>query len=606
MPARSRILSRGAGMSDVPVASRVFKNNQMNRARWSALLDGITYAALTLMVWGVGAFRRGLWQDDVQALGEAFGRSLHPLGALFLPDPSPLRRLTLIPSAIAWATPWPVEMLHVLCAAVWLGQALLLGWIVSLMLPGRPWTRFAVVCLTLTATSDFGTGSIVGLAYNVAALYLLASAGLAFLWLERGRLMTLAASLILLACSLLTMEVALPAVPFLALLFFWRGRRHAASRLAVLLAGWGAVVIPLAAVERSFLRDPKSYAAIALVRMPPRALVLRTISLWLENFVPWRWAFARPVWYTHPPAVIPTACMAAAGLFAAALYLFRVRAKRDEVMTADEGNLRFVAAAVFVIMALAANAAYAGVWFSELHYRTHILSRIWASAAIGILAGWIFARWPRLRWTAAAGVTLFVFFGAWGGVERQDYFLGSWRGHQRELVSILDAAPALRPSTAVILRGTPPAGRYLATEADYLTAHWLRLLYDDAQLRTFRLDPRRGASCAASPLGVVCQPEGRDISYDHKKRESLFRFNALVVMDYDAASGTWRLLRSFHGDPLARGHEAEAESYRPAARIVPGPWTLIQRRLLLSTALRNGGIRPVVSSQLSEGGPRSR
>ena len=73
-------------------------------------------------------------------------------------------------------------------------------------------------------------------------------------------------------------------------------------------------------------------------------------------------------------------------------------------------------------MALAANAAYAFVWFSEIHYRTHILSRVWASMAIGILAGWVAAAGrgqgracrPGLRWAAAAVVTAFVFFGTWG------------------------------------------------------------------------------------------------------------------------------------------------------------------------------------------------
>ena len=62
----------------------------MNRARWSALLDGLCYAALTILVWGVNALQRGLWQDDVQALGEAFRRSLRPIisGRCFVPTPA--------------------------------------------------------------------------------------------------------------------------------------------------------------------------------------------------------------------------------------------------------------------------------------------------------------------------------------------------------------------------------------------------------------------------------------------------------------------------------------------------------------------------------------
>ena len=190
-------------------------------------------------------------------------------------------------------------------------------------------------------------------------------------------------------------------------------------------------------------------------------------------------------------------------------------------------------------------------------------------------------RRPRLRWTSFAVVTAFVFFGTWGAIERQDFFLASWREHQRELASILDAVPAVRTGTAVMLRGTPPPTRYIATEADYLTTHWLWLLYNDSNLPTFRLDPHRGATCQPTALGLACVPEGQEISYDNKKRERFFRFDALVILDYDQTSGTWRLLRSLQSDPLARGHEAEAERYRPSDRIIERPLTLRQRRLLL-------------------------
>src|SRR5450755_4590828 len=123
-----------------------------NRAWPSALCDGLCYAALTVLVWGANALQRGLWQDDVPLLGAAFQRSLHDdyFTALFAPDVTPLRRLTVLPSAIALATPQPIWALQLLCGTVWLAHGLLAGWIVGLLLPGRRWTRFAVVCLTLT------------------------------------------------------------------------------------------------------------------------------------------------------------------------------------------------------------------------------------------------------------------------------------------------------------------------------------------------------------------------------------------------------------------------------------------------------------------------
>ncbi|MGC2778525.1 MAG: hypothetical protein WA418_23125, partial [Bradyrhizobium sp.] len=517
----------------------------------------------------MNALQRGLWQDDVKALGKAFERSLSGdyFSALFDPDTSPLRRLTVLPSAIANATPQPIWALQVLCGAVWLAQGLLAGWIVGLLLPGRRWTRFVVVCLTLTATSDLMTGSMVMLTYNVAVLLVLAAVGCALIWVGRGRIVALIASSMLLACSLLTMEVALPAVPFLALLFVGLGGWRPTPRVGGLLVAWGIILVPIAIVEFSFLLDPTSYAAMALVP-PSKHVLVTTMMLWLENFAPWRWPFARPEWYARPSAVIPTVWMAAGSLLAASLFLLRVAKKNDDAGSED-GPRSVRLAVLFVTMALAANAAYAFVWFSEIHYRTHILSRVWASMAIGILAGWAGMRGPGLRGAAAALVTIFVFFGTWGGIERQDFFLASWRGHQRELASILNAAPSLRPGTAVILRSTATSGRYLATEAGYLTRHWLRLLYNDPRLRTFRLNPERGSGCKPTAGGIDCWLEGEARCFANQTCEpTRFQFEDLVVMDYDSSSGTWQLVPSLSDDPLTRGYDSEAERYRPENRIV--------------------------------------
>jgi hypothetical protein len=310
-------------------------------------------------------------------------------------------------------------------------------------------------------------------------------------------------------------------------------------------------------------------------------VLVTAIELWLDNFAPWRWPFWRPQWYVRPGAVIPTVWMAAGSLLAASIFLLRLRTKND-VAGSEDGSRSLQLAVLFAAMALAMNAAYAFVWFSDIHYRTHILSRIWASMAIGILAGWAGMRMPGLRRAACAVVTAFVFFGTWGGIERQDFFLASWRGHQRELASILNAAPSLRPGTAVILRSATTSGRYLATEAGYLTRHWLRLLYNDQELRTMRLNLERGSGCQPAAGGIDCWREGEAECFASKTCEpTRFQFEDLVVMDYDQSSGTWHLVPSLHDDPLALGHDSEAERYRPESRIVSQPWTLRQRALLL-------------------------
>jgi hypothetical protein len=57
-------------------------------------------------------------------------------------------------------------------------------------------------------------------------------------------------------------------------------------------------------------------------------------------------------------------------------------------------------------------------------------------------------------------------------------------------------------------------------------------------------------------------------------------------MDYDSSSGTWHLVPSLTDDPLARGYNNEAQRYHPENRIVPQPWTVKQRTLLLMGELR--------------------
>jgi hypothetical protein len=110
----------------------------------------------------------------------------------------------------------------------------------------------------------------------------------------------------------------------------------------------------------------------------------------------------------------------------------------------------------------------------------------------------------------------------------------------------------------------------------------LVLLYNDPQLHSMRLNPQRGSGCQPAAGGIDCWREGEAECFASKTCEpTRFRFEDLVVMDYDPGSGTWHLVRSLHDDPLARGDDSEAERYRPADRIISQPWMLRQRRLLL-------------------------
>lgn len=550
--------------------------------------DAALYFVLLLLVWGITVPLRGLWQDDVLLLKLAQGFQGRGWLAAFTPVVTPLRRLYSLPFRLALETSQPVWTLHLIFGLTWLGQALAAGWIARLLLPGERLVRFLAVCLTLTATSDYLTNSLTALGYNVAALALLLAIACGLRYLDGGQLGWLALSGSALAFSLWTVEVAFPALPFVGLLLLWRG--GVASRRTLFFAlAWGVATAPSAWLEWRFLNLEVGYGAIAMKAIPLSERLVRIGLLWLENFEPWRWAFAHPTWFPRPPAAIPLWAMGlAAGLGAAG---FAWRARRISNPAPDPvsspapagGAPRWLLlAGLFALMALAANAAYAGLQLAEFHYRTHILSRVWASLATALCAGWAIRRWPRFRIAFLAVPAAFVGFGIWGGMERQDLWVSSWRLHQKELLSIVGNAPALKPGTGIVLRRTEISSYYHATEADYLAESWLKLLYDDPSMHALSASRGRGSGCRAGQEALDCWREGKAACFAAGTcNPERFPYDRLVIMDLDPQEGTYRLLADPRRDPLLGGIDGIAARYRPEERIVKHPLSARQRALLL-------------------------
>ncbi|MEA2417378.1 MAG: hypothetical protein QOI58_4035 [Thermoanaerobaculia bacterium] len=557
------------------------------RGRWLRRLsaglnsDGALYVVLLLLVWGLTVPIRGLWQDDTLLLRLARVFQGHGFVAAFTPVVTPLRRLYSLPCRLALATPQPVLTMHLIFGAVWLGQALAAGWISRLLMPGRRLTQFLAICLTLTATSDYLTNNLTAIGYNISAFMLLLTVGCSLRYVLGGSVGWIALACAAASVSIWTIDVAIPALPFLPLILFWRGGAEAWRRILVLLSALGLTLAHAAQVEWQFLHDPASYAAVALLPMRFADRLHRTIAFWVENFAPWRWVFARAVWYPRPPTVIPSWAMPLAAVAAAAWFAFRARRTQNPDLP-ERTERTLVLAAILAAMALIANAAYAGVQMAEIHYRTHILSRTWASLAVAVSAGWAMQQWPRFRNVFLIVPVLFVGFGVWGGLERQDLWISTWRLHKKELLSIVTAAPALKPGTGIILRSKPTPDLYLATEAEYLAQSWLILLYDDPAIHSLRMTPDRGTGCRATPEGLACWHEQQAECVDAGTcAADRFPYETLVMMDFDIRRGTWSLVSSPQGDPLLGESAAALADYRPAGRIVNRPLTPRQRALLI-------------------------
>src|SRR5439155_1682964 len=82
---------------------------------------------------------------------------------------SPTRRLAGTPFALALKTGSPLDMLQLVYGATWLAGGLLTYAILLRLFPREKWLAFVAGCLTLTATGDFLTDSLVALHYEIAA-----------------------------------------------------------------------------------------------------------------------------------------------------------------------------------------------------------------------------------------------------------------------------------------------------------------------------------------------------------------------------------------------------------------------------------------------------
>jgi len=552
--------------------------------RWS--LVG-TYLVLTLVVWGLFAVDRGLWQDDVAILAVVQTQTSASALGVFAPIVAPTRRLLGLPFALALATPQPVLALQLLYGATWLGVGLAMYWLGRLLAPGRRDVAYLAGALTLCATGDFLTDSPVALGYDVSTLAFVAALCHLLRWLRGGGGYWLIGSAVLVTGALWTMEAVLPSV-VLAPLLLWAAREGAPSRRwAIGTLVWFALLAPFLATLIPFLVDRHSYAATAFVplRLPER--LQRTAGLFANNFTPWRWAF-RPVWFPRPEPVIPLGIRVPASALGTAVFLWGARHLpwATPTSTRPKSAPRLLAG-ISLLMALASNATAASLQLSDIFYRTQVVSRVWTSLFLALASseavGWL---GRRHRLVGLLLPSTFVVFGLAGGLERQDFFLASWRQHRVELASILEEAPWMQPDAWLVLY-TPPVAAFLATEAPYLARCWAVVLYQDPSMagRLFLWSRERKTGCRAEERAFRCweEPEAACVAAGTCDGLTL-PYEKVVLMSYAAAEGRFRLQRQLPAELLG-DRRRSGLGYAPEAMIGRRPVGRFPHRLLFEAPL---------------------
>lgn len=541
----------------------------------------VVYAFLTFLVWGAFALDRGLWQDDVSALGLVQNADPTDPRELFRHIASPTRRLIRPPYILAQMSGDPVVFLQLLYGLEWLGIGILAHLLAREFFGQEPLWAFLTGALTLTATSDLLTNCLVLTSYNQSVLFYFAALLAYARWLIGGGRLWLVAAILSLNVSVFTTDGAFAAA-LLTPLLIWALRGFARDpRFLRGAAVWFAALAPYLAIFFRTAFNPSSYARVAIVPLTPTASLGRLARLVLQNFTPWAWAFQRPLWFDWPKRVIPmTWCVTAASLGTLLFLGWALRSRSGHELKPAGLRHALVVSLALLTMVVASNSQFVPVQLSEVFFRTHVVSRVFASLLLAFLAGELASRLG--RW-ALVFPSAFVCLGILGGLERQDFFLSSWRRHRAEVASILDEAPTLAKETNVILYIPPGIRRYLATETSYLARSWTTVLYRKGppELQTYLWSFKRESGCQAVEGGVVCWDEGmRECVAAGTCVGAVVPFGKLVFMSFDPEAGRFRLEESLPPG-LIPANARGIEDYRP--------------RLLIGG--RPPGARPVVDGK---------
>jgi hypothetical protein len=524
------------------------------------------YIFLTLLVWGLFAFDQGLFHDDAFQLAWAWQHAGTPLRGLFEPMVAPTRLLNSAPYILAWASPAPAVVLQLLFGVYWLLSGFAVFALARRLFPSsRAWALVAGA-LAVTATSDLLTNTGTGIGYCFSGLTFATALTAALRFQEENHSASLLAAAILLNAGLLASDGATPAAA-LAPLLFLAVRGRADRRWAVAAGCWLLSLVPYGVVFVRFLRDPRSYAAVALAPFDAVRQGRLAAALTAHDFMPWRWAFRRPAWIEHLPPVVPVWAYALAAFAGAAAFVATASAAgaaSGAAVPDTERRRGWWVAAVLVLMITATHLAFSGVQLAEVRCRTHLVTRLLTSLLLA-LAAEAAARRLRAPRLALALPVLFVGLGVAGGVERQDTYFATWSRQRAELASILEAVPSLDPKATLVLSLVPDPGGFQATKVQYLASAWMSLLRNDPSVawRTVVWLPRWGVDCRPVAAGLSCA--GGPGSGTHA-------WDGLVVLGFDPASFRYRLVEDF---PEAAG------GYRPRALIRPAPLSERARQILV-------------------------
>jgi hypothetical protein len=529
-------------------------------------------------VWGLFALDRGMWQDELVFMTWIQDKTGEPLAQLVSASGTPTRVFAKIPFTLAYWSGAIVPSLQAFYGLIWVFTGVLVHLLLRRAFPGQAVLSYLGGALTLASTSDFLTNSLVPLNQLASVTAYLLSLLLLLRWWHEDAWPWLLAAAFCLQCSLWTYDAAFVSV-LLTPVLLWAYDGFRVSRRVLGVGGfWYTLVAPYLVVLHGFFTDPNAYAAVALRPLSVMARLQGTWRMFCHNFAPWDWAWYRPLWFPAPPPALSCSFKALVALLGTVVFVAVLARLRRPPHAARQlpkavGRRLLVAVAACLLLAFGSNAQSSSVHYSEVFMRTHWASRVWSSVAVALVSFWLGGIAPG-RWKPATFMlpTLFVCLGIYGGVERQDYFLGYWRRHAAELRSIVEQVPGMSPDGHLILV-VPEAKPYMATEAEYLARAWMAYLLEDRSLF-----PR--VALWSADRRTVGRLDGSEfVSLGEGRVESRIPVAKSVVLLYVDEENRFVLQKTLPTGVLGPS-AAECRDYAPRSQVVDRPMPRTARSLL--------------------------
>lgn len=359
---------------------------------WGVIIG--VYSILTILVWGLFALDRGTWQDEVMIFHVIQSKGGSLWAQLFTPIPSPTRIFAGTIFAIAQWSGNPVIFLQFMYGLIWFITGLLSHLFMRSLFPKLPLLAYFAGSLTLCATGDFTTNYLGALSLNMSVALYLSSTVCLLNWWQGKSAKWLWPTGICLYLSIWMYDASLPAIVLVPVLLWAMEGFRFTRRVVFIILFWYTLLAPYLIVFSASLANHHSYISSALLQITLYEKIKRITILFINNFTPWTWALNRRQWFPALTPVLSSGLKIILSLIGTAFFLVvAARLCRDNPSTEKprkEGRVLVLVGAISLLIAFVSNVAYASVQFSEFYFRSQLVSRIWTSFSISLLAYWVF------------------------------------------------------------------------------------------------------------------------------------------------------------------------------------------------------------------------